>query len=459
MPTCSPCVVAACSAILSFTLAFAPLSLAQATDTARMEQIVQSYVAQHRFMGTVLVSRDDQVIFDKGYGYADLEWQIPDSPDTKFRIGSITKQFTAAAILLLEQEGKLSTDDRVKKYMPDAPAAWDKITIYNLLTHTSGIPDFTSFPDYRSTEANLTTPEQLLGRFRDRPLDFAPGQNWSYSNSGYVLLGYLIEKISGEYYASFLEEKFFKPLGMSDTGYDSSLLVIPHHAVGYTDTAMPQYAGYIDMTIPFSAGGLYSTTHDLMRWNEGLYGGKVLSAAELKKMTTPYKEDYACGLMVHTDHGHIWYEHSGGIEGFRTELAYHPEDKLTIVALSNQEGSSPNEIAANLGEVAQGRKVILTSERKEVTLAPETLVQYVGTYQVGPDFSVAITLDGPHLAAQGTSQPNFRLFAESPTHFFLKDVDAQIEFLKNDKGLVDHMILHQGGQDQIGTKQRVGAGL
>jgi CubicO group peptidase (beta-lactamase class C family) len=140
-------------------------------------------------------------------GYADLEWQIPDTPDTKFRLGSMTKQFTAAGILLLEERSKLSTDDLVKKYIPDAPAAWDKITIYNLLTHTSGIPNFTSFPDYHSSEATPVTPAQLVARFRDKPLDFQPGDNWSYSNSGYVLLGYLIEKISGQTYQNFIRER------------------------------------------------------------------------------------------------------------------------------------------------------------------------------------------------------------------------------------------------------------
>jgi CubicO group peptidase (beta-lactamase class C family) len=405
-----------------------------------------------------LVARENQVLFDKGFGYADLEWQIPDSPDTKFRLGSITKQFTAAAILLLEQEGKLSTDDPVKKYLPDAPAAWDKVTIYNLLTHTSGIPNFTSFADYRSTEAQPATPEQLVSRFRDKPLDFAPGEQWSYSNSGYVLLGYLLERITGEYYQTFLEEKFFKPLGMSNSGYDSNLLVIPHHAVGYTESGIAQHAGYIDMTIPFSAGGLYSTTHDLLRWNQALYDGRVLSAAELKKMTTPFKEDYACGLGVRTIRGSTVYEHSGGIEGFTTDMAYYPDEKLTIIALSNLNWSTADVIVANLGEVAHGRKIVLTSERKEIAVAPETLAEYVGTYELKPNLRIAITLQGQHLAAQATNQSTFRLFAESSTLFFFKDVDAQIEFFKNDRGQVDHMILHQRGQDQKGTKRTTGTG-
>jgi CubicO group peptidase (beta-lactamase class C family) len=168
-------------------------------DIARMEQIIKSYVPK-QFMGTVLVAEDGKILLDKGYGFANLEWEIPNTPTTKFRLASISKQFTAASILLLEERGKLKVEDPLKKYMPDPPAAWDKITIFNLLTHTSGIPNFTDFPDYRDTEAAATTPEKLVARFRDKPLDFEPGTKWNYSNSGYVLLGYLIEKISGQTY-------------------------------------------------------------------------------------------------------------------------------------------------------------------------------------------------------------------------------------------------------------------
>lgn len=163
-----------------FAIFFLLAATCLAQDTARMEQIVQSYVANQQFMGSVLVARGSQVLFNKGYGSANLEWEVPNSPTTKFRLGSVTKQFTAASILLLEERGKLSITDPVKKYLPDAPAAWDKITLFHLLTHTSGIPSFTSFPDYAKLEPFATTAEQLVARFRDKPLDFEPGDKWSY---------------------------------------------------------------------------------------------------------------------------------------------------------------------------------------------------------------------------------------------------------------------------------------
>ena len=217
-----------------------------------MEEVVQSYVKSGKFMGSVLVARGDDVLMSKGYGMADLDGKIGNDASTKFRLGSLTKQFTAASILLLEERGKLKVEDPVKKFLPDAPAAWDKITIFHLLTHTSGIPNFTSFPEYRGSEALPTTPEKLVARFRDKPLDFEPGTEWRYSNSGYVLLGYLLERITGQKYADFLQANIFSPLGMKDSGYDSNTADIPHRAIGYElGRNGPVKAGYIDMSIPF----------------------------------------------------------------------------------------------------------------------------------------------------------------------------------------------------------------
>ena len=175
-----------CIAIASGLVLAASAQAPATLDLARIEQVIQSH---KDFMGTVLVARGSDVLFNKGYGSANLEWAIPNAPSVKFRLGSVTKQFTAASILLLEERGKLNINDPVKKYMPDAPAAWDKVTIFHLLTHTSGIPSFTGFPDYPSSEATPTTPEKLVARFRDKPLEFQPGEKWNYSNSGYVLLG------------------------------------------------------------------------------------------------------------------------------------------------------------------------------------------------------------------------------------------------------------------------------
>jgi len=424
-------------------------------NSARMEQVVQSYVANKQFMGSVLVAQDGKVVFSKGYGFANLEWDVPNSPTAKFRLGSVTKQFTAACILLLEERGKLKIDDPVKKYMPDAPAAWDKVTIFNLLTHTSGIPSFTGFPDYASTEAIATTPEKLVARFRDKPLEFQPGEKWNYSNSGYVLLGYLIEKISGQSYSQFVQDNIFTPLGMKDSGYDSNSAIIAHRAAGYapSDKGLIN-AGYIDMSIPLSAGALYSTTEDLLRWEQGLFGGKLLSVASLQKMTTPFKNDYAFALAVRDANGRKVIEHGGGIEGFNTQLSYYPDDKLTIVVLANQNTGATGDIASKLAALVHGDQVVLAGERKEVAVSPAILQTYVGTYELAPGFDIVMTVEGGQLMTQATGQPKFPVFAESETKFFLKVVDAQLEFVKNDKGEVTHVILHQGGRDAKAPKKR-----
>lgn len=437
-------------------VALGSVCLAQdnAVRMARMEEVVQSYVSSKQFMGSVLVARDQTILLDKGYGFANLEWNVPNSPTTKFRLGSITKQFTAASILLLEERGKLKIDEPVKKYMPDASVAWDKVTIYHLLTHTSGIPSFTGFPDYASTEAIPTTPEKLVARFRDKPLEFQPGEKWNYSNSGYVLLGYLIEKISGQPYDKFVQENIFTPLGMKDSGYDSHSAVIVRRASGYSPSANgPVNAGYIDMSIPLSAGALYSTTEDLLRWEQGLFGGKVLSAASLQKMTTPFLHDYVCGLGVSTVKGHKVIEHGGGIEGFNTQLSYYPEDRLTVVVLGNLNGSAPGEIAPKMAALAHGETVVLPTERREIAVPAKILAQYVGSYELAPDFVMVVTLEGDQLMTQATGQPKIPIFAESETTFFLKVVDAQLEFFKSEKGQVTHLVLHQGGREIKGVKK------
>jgi CubicO group peptidase (beta-lactamase class C family) len=420
-----------------------------AQDVGRMEEVVQTYVRDKTFMGTVLVARGPDVILSKGYGSANLEWDIPNTPATKFRLGSITKQFTAASILLLEERGKLKLDDPVKKYVPEAPAAWDTITIFNLLTHSSGIPNFTSLPDYSSLKLRDTPVAKTVMTVRDKPLDFVPGEKMSYSNSGYLVLGYVIEQVTGAGYEKFVTDNIFTPLGMKDSGYDSNTAVMLRRAAGYMPSATgPVNAGFIHMSIPHAAGGLYSTTEDLLRWEQGLFGGKLISASSLTKMTTPFKGDYALGVMVQTASGRKVVQHGGGIEGFNTFLAYYPDTRLTVAVLANINGQAPTQIAARLADLGHGGAVQLTSERKEVALPVATLSKYVGTYEVAPGVNMLIRLDGDHLTTQLTGQQQIPIFAESETKFFLKVVDAQVEFLTDPGGAVTHAVMYQNGRER-----------
>ena len=438
-------------AMLSAT---ATSAAAPAVNAARMDTIAQFYVDTNQFMGTVLVARGEDVLFSKAYGFANLEWKIPNALDGKFRIGSVTKQFTAAAILLLEERGKLSTNDLVKKHYPDAPAAWDQVTIYHLLTHTSGIPNFTSFPDYMKTEPLPSTAEETIKRFRDKPLEFKPGAEMRYSNSGYVLLGAVIEKVSGKSYADFLDENIFKPLGLKDTGYDVNRKVLTHRAAGYTPgPGGPQNAGFIDMTVPGAAGGLYSTVGDLHRWNRALFGHKLLSAASVKKMTTPPKGDYALGIAVGEADGVRFFQHGGGITGFNCKLVYYPESQMTIVALSNINGGGADAIVDRFGKVAMGKTVVLPSERKRIKVSKAVLEKYVGTYNLWPGFDLTFRIEGEGLVVQATNQPRMPLAAESETLFFALPVEAEFEFEVDATGKVTGVHARQNGRDTLAKRQ------
>jgi CubicO group peptidase (beta-lactamase class C family) len=442
---------------------FAILCAAHATpcvaqDTSsRMEQIVQYYVASNSFTGAILVARDRKILLDKAYGDANLEWNIPNTPTTKFQLASITKEFTAAAILLLAERGKLNVNDSVKKYMPDAPPAWDKITIYNLLTHTSGIPN--KFDGITSWSQTMP-PDKLIAAFRDKPLDFEPGTSGKYSNAGYYLLGYLIEKISGQSYGDFVEENIFKPLGMNDSGYDSKSKIIPRRASGYRfGPSGPEQSQYQDITLRFSAGGLYSTTEDLLRWEQGLFGNKLLAAESVKTMTTPVQFNYAGGLMAAKFDGHLAFELGGEMDGFTSDMIYYPDDKLTVIVLNNLSGE-PEAISMKLAAVAHGEKVILPSDRKEVAVSPSVLARYVGTYyDMTPGYNLVVTLEDGHLVAQATAgnggykEPKQTLMAESETAFFQKQGEREYQFQQNDKGEVTSVLCDLAGHKSVAVRK------
>jgi CubicO group peptidase (beta-lactamase class C family) len=350
--------------VLLNCLAAVSLPLAGCVDDAeRMDRIVQAEVRNGSFIGAVLVARGDRVLFSRAYGMASLDDSLPNTTSTKFRIGSVTKQFTASAILLLEERGMLSLDDPVRQHWSDAPAEWDDITIFNLLTHTSGIPNFTSFPEYPSWKGQPAAIETIVGYFSDVPLNFRPGSDMSYSNSGYVLLGFLIERITGQSYADFLRENVLSPLGMNDSGYDPDM-DLSDGAKGYVLAGGELVlAPYIDMTIPHAAGGLYSSVYDLLRWTQGLFGGDLLSAASMAKFITPFRNDYALGVEVKEVDGEIVIQHSGGIDGFTSHLSYYPERQITVVVLANLGTPVPAAIARDLGNVARGADRIAGNSR------------------------------------------------------------------------------------------------
>ena len=319
-----------------------PLPTLELDESAsKIDEILTSLTAKEEFTGSVLVARNGEVLLSRGYGFADRDKNISNSPQTKFRLGSITKEFTATAILMLQAQDKLKVQDLICRYIPDCPPAWQDITIHHLLTHTSGIPNITDFPDYPAFKATPSPPDQTVERFKDKPLDFKPGEKGSYSNSGYVVLGYIIEQASGQSYETFLQQYIFEPAQMKNTSYDHNDGSL---AKGYTGFhAKWETPDYLDMTIPFAAGGLYSTIEDLYRWDQVLYTEQLLSQESLDVMFTPQAMlsnlgmNYGYGWFVREVNDRLVLSHSGGIDGFATEMRRYPDDKVMIIILSNRE--------------------------------------------------------------------------------------------------------------------------
>jgi CubicO group peptidase (beta-lactamase class C family) len=331
------------------------------TDQAKLfereDAYIRSEVTKHFFRGSVLIGIDGKIVFEKAYGLGDEEWGANNTVHTKFRIASLTKQFTAACILLLQERGRLKVHDPMSRYLLGLPTAWQAITIHQLLTHTSGIPNSTDSSDSARSDSTELTARQRIGPVPEKPLDFAPGTNWKYSNTGYVLLGLIVEKVSGQSYADFLKANIFEPLGMKDSGYDSARDVLKERASGYQiiDNHVAN-ADFFDMRLPFSAGGIYSTVEDMYRWNEALaQDGKLLSAESRKQMFTEYPEavhegqHYGYGIVIsRLKFGKLLYYHGGGISGFASSLQRYPNDRVCIVVLSNLETYKPWELGDHI---------------------------------------------------------------------------------------------------------------
>ncbi|HZW17144.1 MAG TPA: serine hydrolase [Brevundimonas sp.] len=418
-----------------------------------MDQVIRASADADQFSGAVLVARDGEVLLDQGYGFANREWRVPNDGDTKFRLGSLTKQFTAVGVMLLSERGLVDLDAPVNTWLPDAPAAWDRVTVRHLLTHTAGVPNFTAFEDYEALKAQPASIASLIARFSDRPLDFQPGEGWAYSNSGYILLTAIIEAASGETYADFVAANLFQPLGMTDSGYDSHDTILPRRASGYTPTQNGvANADYVDMSIPQGAGALYSTSHDLLKWEQGLFGGRVLTPESLAILTTAVRENYAMGLSVAEANGRTLISHNGGIEGFNTFMAHDPDDATTVIVLGNLNGGAPDQLGAYLVTLARGGTVALASERPTVTLPSDLLRIYEGVYE-WPNYTIAISVVDGKLMAQLTGQPALELTAQAPDAFFYTVVDAQITFTRDAAGAVQGLVLHQGGRDTAARRK------
>jgi len=442
----------------------AALLAAHGADTGRPvpkpENVVDSMLSratEGRTPGAaILVSRDGNVLFEKGYGYASLDPDVKVTPQTKFRIGSITKQFTAAAILRLQEMGKLSVHDALSKYFPDYPRGGE-VTLHHLLTHTSGIHSYTEKPDFVQRVTEPIDAGDLIASFENDPYDFDPGAKWSYSNSGYFLLGRIVEQVSGRTYAEFLKEQFFDPLGMKDTGVHTRGAHLSHEALGYAQLGEKvEKAADWDMSWAGGAGALYSTVEDLARWNDAVFGGKVLSDESREAAFTPVEvgsspasDDggYGYGWGIGRLRGVKVIQHNGGLQGFVSALSCYPDEGLTVAVLVNAApppaALNPDQLERDVAQLYLGERMDERRTPEAITLPPESLDRFVGRYDYG---SAVLTVkrDGDQLYAQLSGQPRFEIFPSAPNEFFWKVVEARVTFVEAG-GRVVEAVHHQGG--------------
>jgi CubicO group peptidase (beta-lactamase class C family) len=323
----------------------------------RIDNVLRIAADDNRFSGSILIARDGEILLNAGYGYAVREWDVPNTSDSVFYIGSITKQFTAMGILSLQEDGLLSVEDSICDYLEDCTEAWQDITIHQLLNHTSGIKEYTSMAAFNEQMTRFSRPENLVDWFIEEPLDFVPGEAWSYSNSGYHLLGLIIANVSEISYPRFLNETFFEPLGMAHTGYGSNTRIIENLADGYAGSSIR--AAYIDYSIPYSAGGLYSTVGDLYLWNQALHNGEIVSQETWDAMLEAAypmgfgNTNYAYGLIMDSNADYPYIGHGGSIPGYSSFLAHLPEQNMDIVILENIE-SNPTDYVQIFANVIVG---------------------------------------------------------------------------------------------------------
>jgi len=416
---------------------------------SKIDSLVSAYAKMQQFNGSVLVARDGKLLINKGYGYLNVADRVPNTEESIFQLGSITKQFTAAVILKLQEEKKLDVTDKISKYFPAFPKG-DSITIQQLLTHTSGISNYTNDPSFMANEITRhKSMEEMMALFKDKPLDFSPGTGWNYSNSGYSMLGYIIEKASGMSYTAAVRKYIFTPLHMTHSGFDFAGLQDANKTTGYfkVDKTNAVPAPIVDSTVSFSAGAIYSTTGDLYLWHQALEQNKILSKAQQERAYTPVKNNYGYGWGIDSINGKRRVGHGGGIHGFVTNESRVPEDDIDIVLLSNASDRSLEKITQSIYAILYDKPYELPKEKAIIKLPAETLQQYVGEYEIRPDLHVVFTVKDGQLSALPTNQEEKIIYAEKVDFFFQTDEDIQVEFTRDSSKKVDGFILHQGGRD------------
>jgi len=431
---------------------FVALDLNGQDMTAKYDSIVEMVVEDPNGPGfAIQISKDGKTIYQKAVGKANLELDVDMTTDHVFRIGSITKQFTTAAILRLQEQGKLSINDELTKYIADYPTHGNKITIEHLMTHTSGIKSYTSMPEFRTKWMSThMDPEELIAVFKDEPMDFKTGEKEIYNNSGYILLGYIIEQVSEKTYGEYIETEFFEPLGMNNSSYEVASDIIPNRAYGYDEREEEDYinAPYLSMTLPYAAGSLLSTTDDLRKWHTAFMNDQVISASSRTaahtsaKLTDGDETGYGYGWGIGSYKGSTRIGHDGGINGFLSSSQYFPDEKILLTVLSNCNCNSAQQMVMPLAATAIGKPII---EPKESDLDLSLAEKYVGKYQLTPTLILDVMLDGDKLKVSPTNQEPVYIKPIGEHKFFIREISSELIFHQEEDGSVKSLTLFQGG--------------
>jgi CubicO group peptidase (beta-lactamase class C family) len=417
------------------------------------------------FSGVVLIAREGEVVFRRAFGDANREFAVPNSPETKFRIGSVSKQFTAAAVLLLAQRGSLKLTDPIHKHLPEWPSAWTNVSIHHLLSHTAGLPPLTTRAMLDVSGLSVTTPT----RFRSvgdlfapgeelQPLNSEPGARWSYSNVGYIVLGMLVARVSGQSFCDFASREIFRPLEMADTGCEDTSVIIKNRASGYNrvEGALIN-APYVDVGFTGGAGAFYSTADDLLRWDRALEANTLLDVTSTAKLFTAIKNEYGYGWWIQTKFNRRVEWHGGNAPGLVSQVTRYPKERLFIAVLSNvwsaadrsQVRAMSNELAAlMLGETYE-----LPRRHEQRALAPATYDAYVGEYRGKDVFAIAREGDGLVIQVPPGNSV-FGIVPESETQFFWKDREYYLTFDLGPDGEVSGVSIRNEGEQASWTKVR-----
>jgi CubicO group peptidase (beta-lactamase class C family) len=422
--------------------------------TRELARLVKAYVDADKFVGSVLVAVDGEIALRQAVGWANREFHADNTPTTAYRIGSMTKAFTALAVMRLAEQGALSVNDPLAAHLPDYPNA-SAITLHHLLSNTSGIPDYIVMPRYTPIMRSEVAYDDLLALFRDEPLLFTPGTNFSYSNGNWILLGMIIEQVTGKRYADAVRDLIFAPAGMTRSGYAWELPLIPQRATGYVDTGDGVYnALVVHETTMDAAGALYSTVDDLFKWDQALRAGAIVTPQSWAQMTKPVFPGYGCGWELYKLHDQPVVGHSGGLPGFVANFAQI--GSATIILLSNIGSAALSDLTRDLAAVLLDAPYALPVKQTFITLDPSALVPYLGEFRIeyyGRVSTLKFVVEGDKLIMYIVGLPKSVLSPLSANRFYGRSKgDVEITFVKEADGSVQRIDLRWAGQEITGTR-------